>query len=118
MFSLPRFHARHRFVKLSYGLGLTALLSLVLLATASAQTQPPATSPETAPASSNETVITEYSPPTAIAAKAEIGMRCILTSSSEPSTAFSFCSPSCTGDWARNIVIGLRDCLHAALCRF
>ena len=70
MFSLPGFHARHRSVKLSYGLGLTALLSLVLLATASAQTQPPATSPGSTAASSNETVITEYSPPPAIAAKA------------------------------------------------
>jgi STE24 endopeptidase len=69
MFSLSRLRARHPFVKLKHRLGLIALFILVLLATANAQTPAPAT--DSATASSNQTVITEYSPPPAIAAKAE-----------------------------------------------
>jgi CAAX prenyl protease-like protein len=69
MFSLSMFRARHPFVKVKYRLGVTALFVLVLLATASAQT--PSASPDYATASSNQTAIAEYSPPPAIAAKAE-----------------------------------------------
>jgi STE24 endopeptidase len=71
MQSLPSFRVRRAFVSLKYRLGPIALLTLVLLTAASTQAQAAAASPDTASAPANETVITKYSPPPAIAAKAE-----------------------------------------------
>ena len=61
----------HKKLKSALRLGLTGLLTLLMLAAASAQTQPATSSPETAAASPGEVVITEYSPPPENAAKSE-----------------------------------------------
>lgn len=67
----PGLHPSRKKLRTALGLGLAGLLTLFLLAAASAQTQPATPSQDTATTTPSETVITEYSPPPENAVKSE-----------------------------------------------